>query len=275
MRSSSKFGPHWIPNRLVGSPRRGRPHPSILYGTSPVPGKALLKDAASPCPPARRRRRPKPGRRRVPRRPVVIKIRPGPPAARDRRRRLRQLADEAASAAERLLKIRVGQFPVTHVLVKRNSRSRASSLFLSVDDKSAPVLLISSGGGSGVEERAASVQRIPCDVRTGPDAASFRAIDASNFRGRRCKPRSSTSQPSSRSPSPRRAVHRDQPARDPRDGSLVAADCRMTIDDYAVFGHPELGIEIARELTTCPPRPNASPTTSNRPTTAAPFTSRR
>jgi succinyl-CoA synthetase beta subunit len=31
-------------------------------------------------------------------------------------------------------------------------------------------------------------------------------------------------------------------------GGVVAADCRITIDDYAVFRHPELGIEIAREL---------------------------
>jgi succinyl-CoA synthetase beta subunit len=28
----------------------------------------------------------------------------------------------------------------------------------------------------------------------------------------------------------------------------MAADCRITIDDYAVFRHPELGIEIAREF---------------------------
>src|SRR5262249_14551066 len=29
---------------------------------------------------------------------------------------------------------------------------------------------------------------------------------------------------------------------------VVAADCRITVDDYAVFRHPELGIDIAREL---------------------------
>ena len=32
------------------------------------------------------------------------------------------------------------------------------------------------------------------------------------------------------------------------DGRIVAADCRLTVDDYAVFRHPELGIEIAREI---------------------------
>jgi len=33
-----------------------------------------------------------------------------------------------------------------------------------------------------------------------------------------------------------------------REGKVVAADCRVTIDDYAVFRHPDLGIDIAREL---------------------------
>src|SRR5438067_2046823 len=33
-----------------------------------------------------------------------------------------------------------------------------------------------------------------------------------------------------------------------RSGEFVAADCRITIDDYAVVRRPELGIEIAREF---------------------------
>jgi len=31
-------------------------------------------------------------------------------------------------------------------------------------------------------------------------------------------------------------------------GEIYAADCHMAVDDYAVFRHPELGIEIAREF---------------------------
>ena len=38
------------------------------------------------------------------------------------------------------------------------------------------------------------------------------------------------------------------------DGRVLAADCRVTIDDYAVFRHPELGIRIARELDHPPTR---------------------
>ncbi|MFQ5710491.1 MAG: ATP-grasp domain-containing protein [Candidatus Geothermarchaeales archaeon] len=32
-----------------------------------------------------------------------------------------------------------------------------------------------------------------------------------------------------------------------KDGQIVAADCRVTIDDSSVFRHPEFGIEVARE----------------------------
>ncbi|MBS1271213.1 MAG: Succinate--CoA ligase [GDP-forming] subunit beta [Candidatus Marinimicrobia bacterium] len=32
------------------------------------------------------------------------------------------------------------------------------------------------------------------------------------------------------------------------DGKIYAADCRITVDDYAVFRHPDLGIEVAREF---------------------------
>ncbi|GBD93304.1 succinyl-CoA ligase [ADP-forming] subunit beta [bacterium BMS3Abin05] len=33
-----------------------------------------------------------------------------------------------------------------------------------------------------------------------------------------------------------------------KDGTVYAADCRLTIDDYAVYRHQELGIEVAREF---------------------------
>ncbi len=39
-----------------------------------------------------------------------------------------------------------------------------------------------------------------------------------------------------------------------KNGKVVAADCRITIDDYAVYKHKDLGIEIAREFDR-PPTP--------------------
>ena len=35
-------------------------------------------------------------------------------------------------------------------------------------------------------------------------------------------------------------------------GTAMALDCRLTVDDAAVFRHPELGIEVARELDHAP-----------------------
>jgi succinyl-CoA synthetase beta subunit len=37
-----------------------------------------------------------------------------------------------------------------------------------------------------------------------------------------------------------------------KDGKVLAADCRISIDDSAVIRHPELGIEVAREAATPP-----------------------
>jgi succinyl-CoA synthetase beta subunit len=160
--------------------------------------------------------------------------------------------DEAAKHAERMLAMTVGQFPVTQVLIEEKL-AIASEVFvsLSVDDRArAPVILIAFGGGSGIEERAASVNRIPCDVHTGPDRAALdRAVSA--------MPIAANLKPQVTNAINRIfAVAKKTEARSleinplviTADGRIMAADCRITIDDYAVFRHPELGIEIAREL---------------------------
>lgn len=159
--------------------------------------------------------------------------------------------EEAEKHAERLLSMHVGSFPVTHLLVEQKlSFARGLFVSLSVDDAARrPVMLLASAGGTGIEDRAKDIARIPSDVHSGPDEASLRTALASLKLG-----------------AAERAVHeavrtlffvtRSIEARaleiNPlvilTDGSVVAADCRVTVDDYAVFRHPELGIEIAREL---------------------------
>ncbi|NUQ53887.1 MAG: acetate--CoA ligase family protein, partial [Phycisphaerales bacterium] len=77
---------------------------------------------------------------------------------------------EVSDAANRLLEMKVGNFPVTHVLVEEQLKI-AHELFISltIDDSTRrPMLLIAGGGGTGIEERAATVSRIPCDVAAGP-----------------------------------------------------------------------------------------------------------
>ncbi len=159
---------------------------------------------------------------------------------------------EAEAHAAALLGLRFGNFPVTEVLLER-ALSIRDELFVSVtidDAARAPVLLLDARGGSGIEERAASVTRIPVGPDAGADEAAVRRalrgspVDAA-LHGEVARAVDSLVAMAGRYEA--RSVEVN-PLVVTRDGRVVAADCRMTIDDYAVFRHPELGIEIAREL---------------------------
>src|SRR5712691_6855154 len=78
--------------------------------------------------------------------------------------------DDVRAHAARMLAMKVGQFPVEAVLVEeRIAIEREFFLSFAIDDAArAPVIIFAVGGGSGIEERAASTQRIPCDVNRGP-----------------------------------------------------------------------------------------------------------
>lgn len=163
-----------------------------------------------------------------------------------------QSPDEARDHAARMLAMTFGRFPVTEVLIEETiAIARELFVSLAIDERERrPVLLLSASGGSGVEERAAATHRIACHVTDGPHAASL--SDAVR----------SLKLPPSQASEVEQAVRTVfQVARsiDARSleinplaitaaGEVVAADCRVTVDDYAVARHPELGIEIAREL---------------------------
>ncbi len=160
--------------------------------------------------------------------------------------------DQAEQAAATLFALKLGHFAITEILVER-ALDIAHELFVSVaidDEARAPVLLVDARGGSGIEQRAGSVHRLPVDVHGGvQDDALAAVLSRSPIEPRHhdgvveairaivalaagCEARSLEVNPLVVT------------AR----GAVVAADCRMAIDDYAVFRHPELGIEIAREL---------------------------
>ncbi|MGD9690542.1 MAG: ATP-grasp domain-containing protein [Phycisphaerales bacterium] len=160
--------------------------------------------------------------------------------------------DQAAEHARRLLGMRVGSFPVTHVLVEERL-SIAAEIFisLSIDERARePVLLLAFGGGSGIESRAESVSRIPCDVLAGPvrreveSAVGRMPIDA--------QARAGVIEAIGRTFAAAKSIEARSVEINPlvitSGGAVVAADCRVAVDDYAVFRHPDLGIEIAREL---------------------------
>lgn len=105
-----------------------------------------------------------------------------------------------------------------------------------------PMLLFSESGGSGIEERADSMKKLVCCIRKEPKIEDIKTI---------CEDEKITEI--------LQKLYRVAKATDARtleinplallkDGRFVALDCRLSVDDYAVFRHEDLGIEIAREL---------------------------
>ena len=160
--------------------------------------------------------------------------------------------DDVRGHAARMLAMKVGQFPVEAVLVEEKiAIEREFFLSFAIDDAArAPVIIFAAGGGSGIEERAASTRRIPCDVKRGPLDSAVGEAAAS------CGLSKAHATQLAESIQKLFAAARSVEARSleinplvlTKDGQFVAADCRITIDDYAVARHPELKIEIAREF---------------------------
>jgi succinyl-CoA synthetase beta subunit len=160
--------------------------------------------------------------------------------------------DEVRAHAERMLSMNVGQFPVEAVLVEEKVHiDREFFLSFAIDDAArAPVIIFAAGGGTGIEERAASTRRIRCDVNRGPvDSAVSEAVNACGLSQIHAKQLAESIR---KLFAAARSVEARSLEINPlvlmKNGEFVAADCRITIDDYAVARHPDLEIEIAREF---------------------------
>src|SRR5438128_12282888 len=160
--------------------------------------------------------------------------------------------DDVRAHAARMLSMKVGQFPVEAVLVEEKiDIDREFFLSFAIDDAArAPVIIFAVGGGTGIEERAASTRRIPCDVDRGAsDSAIDEAVNSCGLSPAKAKQLAESIRKlfgAARSVEARSLEI--NPLVLTKNGEFVAADCRITIDDYAVARHPELGIEIAREF---------------------------
>src|SRR6266480_6351622 len=160
--------------------------------------------------------------------------------------------DDVRAHAARMLAMKVGQFPVEAVLVEEKiDIEREFFLSFAIDDAArAPVIIFAAGGGTGIEERAAATRRIACDVKRGPLGSTVGEAVAS------CGLPPAHAAQLAESIQKLFAAARSVEARSleinplvlTKDCEFVAADCRITIDDYAVARHPELKIEIAREF---------------------------
>src|SRR5437773_10985573 len=160
--------------------------------------------------------------------------------------------EDVRAHAERMLSMKVGQFPVETVLVEEKiDIEREFFLSFTIDDAArAPVIIFAAGGGTGIEERAASTRRIACDVKRGPlDSAVTEAVASSGLsKALAVQLAESIQELFAAARSVEARSLEINPLVLTKDGEFVAADCRITIDDYAVARHPELGIEIAREF---------------------------
>jgi len=164
--------------------------------------------------------------------------------------------EEAAEAARQMLGMRIKNFPVEQVLVEeRLDIQREFYVGIIIDDRAqAPLVMFSSVGGTGIEEIAAAhpdkVAQMHVDIEQGLLAHQARnLVRRAGIHGRLQVGLGNiiTSLYKVARTYEARAAEIN-PLVLTTDGKLYAADCRITVDDYAVFRHPELGITFAREL---------------------------
>ncbi len=163
--------------------------------------------------------------------------------------------DQAAAAAEAMLGMKVKGFTVDRVLVEEQLEiAREFYAGVIVDDRAqAPLVMFSSVGGTGIEEIAAAhpdkVASVHADIESGLQDYQARNLVRRTGIGGRLQRDLGTLLVRlynvARTYEARAAEI--NPLVQTADGKLYAADCRVTVDDYAVFRHKDLGIEIARE----------------------------
>ncbi len=163
--------------------------------------------------------------------------------------------EEAEAAASAMLGMKVKGFTVEQVLIEEQlDIEREFYAGVIVDDRAqAPLVMFSSVGGTGIEEIAAAhpdqVAQMHVDIEFGlQDYQARNLVRKTGISGRLQRDLAGVLvqlYEVARSYEARAAEI--NPLVLTAEGKLYAADCRITVDDYAVFRHRDLGIEIARE----------------------------
>lgn len=163
---------------------------------------------------------------------------------------------EAEEAAAEILGMDLKGFKVREVLVEEQLEvDQELYLGLIIDDaRECPVMLFSSMGGSGIEEISAQHPE-NLDKQWVEISSGLKEYEARDLL-RRLEIRGALQKTLAPLLVKFYKVCRNSEARSceinpliiTRSGEVVAADCHMAVDDYAVFRHPEMGIEIAREF---------------------------
>lgn len=164
--------------------------------------------------------------------------------------------DEAEAIARDLLGRKVGNFTVEELLIEEQIEIQQEMyLALTLDDRvRAPVIMFSSMGGSGIEEIAQQhPERVAShivDIQTGLQDYQARNLILKAGVDRQWLNKIASVMLKFYD------IARHYEARSAeinplvitKAGDIMALDARITVDDYAVFRHPELGIEMAREF---------------------------
>ena len=162
---------------------------------------------------------------------------------------------QAEEAARHMLGLKIKNFTVEQVLVEQRLEiAREFYAGVIIDDAAQePLVMFSSVGGTGIEEIALAhpdkVAKMHVDV--GTSLLEFQARDLVRQTGIGGQLQvdlgnllvslfTLAQQYDARAAEINPLVQLS-------DGKLMAADCRVTVDDYGVFRHKDLGIEIARE----------------------------
>jgi succinyl-CoA synthetase beta subunit len=164
--------------------------------------------------------------------------------------------EEAEKAASTMLGMKVGGSVVDRLLVEERLAIKEEYFAGLVLDDAAkrPVLVFSAVGGTGIEEIARAypekIARMPVDVAAGLE--EYQARDLVRRTGLGGTVLTQVADLLAK-------LYRVARSSDARSveinplvltegGTIYAADCHLVVDDYAVFRHPELGIEVAREF---------------------------
>lgn len=163
---------------------------------------------------------------------------------------------EAEEKARTLLGKKIKAFSIERILVEERLAIQSESfLGLVIDDAAkAPVLVYSSVGGTGIEEIARlhpeKIIRQTIDVRKG--LPKEEALNLAKRGGAEENMLTELADVFTKFYRVARKYDARSAEINPlvltEDGLVYAADCHLAVDDYAVFRHPELGIEVAREF---------------------------
>jgi succinyl-CoA synthetase beta subunit len=159
---------------------------------------------------------------------------------------------EAAAAASKLLGSHVAGYPVADVLVEQRV-SIATELYAAVTgdpESKGPLLLFCTEGGIDIEDAGEKVLRLPVDIRSGPDEAMVRSLIARS----ELAPGHLGAVAAVLGKLYRlyRRVDADLAELNPlavtSGGSVIALDCKLSLDPAALRRHPDLTERFGPEL---------------------------